>query len=66
MMSSTSTRLKADAGSAEAESTLQVHATWASVGSDAFDVGKPDMLVSIALHALRMEKERVVRKAREL
>ena len=44
LMSSTSTRLKADAGSAEAESTLQDHATWTSVGSDAFDVGKQDVL----------------------
>ena len=42
-------------GSAEAESTLQVHATRTSVRSDAFDVGKQDMSVSIAL---RMEKVR--------
>ena len=66
LMSSASTRLKADAGSAEAEGTLQVHAPWTSVRSGAFDVGKQDMSVSIALYALRMEKERVVRKAREL
>ena len=61
-----STRLKADAGSVEAESTLQVHATRTLVRSDVFDVGNLDMLVSIVLHALRMEKEKVVRKAREL
>jgi len=66
LMSSASTRLKADAGSAEAEGTLRVHAPWTSVRSGAFDVGKQDMSVSIALYALRMEKERVVRKAREL
>ena len=51
-MSTTSTRLKADAGSAEAESTLQVHATRTLVRSDVFDVGNLDMLVSIALHAM--------------
>ena len=56
LMSSASTRL-ADAGSAEAEGTLQVHAPWTSVRSGAFDVGKQDMSVSIALYALRMEKE---------
>ena len=54
-MSSASTRLKADAGSAEAEGTLQDLAPRTSVRSDAFDVGKQDMSVSIAL---RMEKVR--------
>ena len=40
----------------EAESTLQDLAPRTSVRSDAFDVGKQDMSVSIAL---RMEKVRV-------
>ena len=58
LMSSASTRLKAASGSAEAEGILQVDATWTSVRSDAFDVGKQDMLVSIALHALRWKRKR--------
>ena len=58
-MSSASTRYKADAGSAEAEGTLQDLAPRTSVRSDAFDVGKQDMSVSIAL---RMEKVRDQRK----
>ena len=58
-----STRLKADVGSAEVEGTLQDHVPWTSVRSDAFDVGRQDMSVTIAPRAQKVEKEREVRKA---